>query len=73
MENHSTQRPPVPTPQGRERESLQTLPPTPKPTYADVVTTHPAAPGGYTTSSRETSRPQRNRQPPASYGSYVTH
>jgi transposase InsO family protein len=99
-----TRRPPAPTPQGREREPTQTsppatpmkqnrstlpVPPTPKPTYADVVATRPAAPGGYTTSSNEistesisqppdneysaVSRPQRNRQPPARYGSYVTH
>lgn len=53
--------------------------PTPKPTYADIVANkHVTWPAGrFTTSSDneldiETGRPQRNRQPPVHYGSYVT-
>ena len=80
----------------RKQSDKDSLPPTPKPTYADVVATRPAAVGGYTTSSNEpqtevmrplstcpppssnehsveTARPQRNRQPPARYGNYITH
>ena len=63
-----TQRPPVPTPQGNHSR----LYPQPQSPHIlmllQLTQLHLVS-----TSSRETSRPQRNRQPPARYGSYVTH
>ena len=61
---------PAPTSQRRERELTQTVTsnqtsppitpgPVPKPTYADVVATHPADAGGYTTSSDEVPEDRR--------------
>ena len=93
--SNQTSPPGTPRKQPHFNQNAPPVPPVPKPTYADVVATRPAAPGGYTTSSDEppmearrsqsahqpsnneysveTSRPQRNCQPPVRYGNYITH